>query len=211
MILKNANFFLFLLLFSCSPQKSSPAFIDGDDLIPPSPSLMSYFSIHGEDSDQDGVRDDFELYVNETYKDPNYRRGLKYSAKNYGDFMKATNAEEINRLYQENIRASVCNDVLQGLKTSENEDEGIKIQEMLSNNFWRRMHYRKQGRMVKSGLYSWGSGSIMSNLKYCNIKFTDLGKTLKVYVKDNRYKYGMTPEEIEEFETIVGIKPTSKK
>ena len=73
------------------------------------------------------------------------------------------------------------------------------------------MHYRKQGRMVKSGSYSWGSGSIMSNLKYCNIKFTNLGKTLSVYVKDNRYKYGMTPEEIEEFEKIAGIISTDKK
>ena len=125
MIFKKNHFLLLILLLSCSPQKDSPAFIDGDDLIPPEPSLMSYFSIYGEDIDRDGVRDDFELYVNKTYKDPNYRRGLKYFAKNYGEFMKATSIEEINRLYQESIRASVCNSVLRGPITNENEGEGI--------------------------------------------------------------------------------------
>jgi hypothetical protein len=64
------------------------------------------------------------------------------------------------------------------------------------------MHYNKLGEMVESKVYHWGNTSIMASLKRCKVKFSDLHKTLQIYVPNGRYKGGMTPEEIKEFENL---------
>ena len=190
--------------FGCSKNNYQLQLIDGDDIIPPEPAFFHYFTIHGADADNDGVRDDFELYVNKSFSDPNYRRNQKYYAKIYNKFMKSTNPQEINELALEFINALVCNEVLSVAEPREGNDAGVKINRMLANNFWRVRHQDKQGRMVKSGVHSWGSGSLMTNLKFCKIEFVDLKTTLKPYLEKD-YKYGMTPEEITEFEKLMGI------
>ena len=212
MNLKSAIFFIVLtFLLGCSPRAEKPLYIDGDDLIPPEPSLMSYFTIHGEDADHDGVRDDFEIYVNRRFKDPNIRRALKYDAKIFGDFMKATSAAEINRLFKEGIDAAVCSSFLYRSEVDLKSNEVVELRDRLYNNPWRIWHYNKQGRIVKGGVYSWGDSNVISSLKLCKIKFTDLHKTLQIYLKDDDYKHGQTLEDIKEFETLLNIKSDSKK
>ena len=209
--MKNVNFLCcVILLFGCVPQNESPKYIDDNDLIPPEPTFLSYFTIHGEDVDQDGVRDDYELYVNRRFKDPNLRRAIKYQAKILGEFMRATDVSEINRLHKEDINASICKSVLIPVEMDAMKDNLLEVNDMFLNNPWRRMHFNKQGEMVQPGTYSWGNSSIISSLKRCRIEFKDLGKTLQIYVPNGRYKYGMNIEEIEEFEEIVGIKNDKK-
>ena len=171
---------------------------------------MSYFTVLGEDVDQDGVRDDYELYVNKRFKDPNIRRALKYKAILWGKFMQATNVFAINKFFKEGIDASICRSVLSRAEMDPKKDEMFEIHDNFFNNPWRRKHFNKQGSMVERKVYSWGESSIMDSLKRCKIKFTDLHKTLQVYIPEKRYKYGMTPEEIKEFEEIVGIKNEKK-
>lgn len=45
------------ILVSCSKYKAGDV-IDNKDVIPPSPSMLSYFTVEGADDDLDGVRDD---------------------------------------------------------------------------------------------------------------------------------------------------------
>ena len=206
MNLKSASFVIVLtLLLGCSPRNEKPLYIDGDDLIPPEPSVKSFFTIHGEDVDNDGVRDDIELYVNKNFEDPNVRKAFKSDAKTYSSFMKATNRIDINKYFVESIDTSICLNAFHRTVKGFDSDDIVKWSESLYSTPWRRMHFNEQGRMVKSDIYSWGGTSIMSKLKRCKFTFTNLDKSLQFYLKDN-YKYGMTLEEIKEFENIMGIK-----
>ncbi len=58
--------------------------IDGGDLIPPPPNEeLNDSTLKGIDIDNDGVRDDVELWINRTYSDSaDIRRALKQNAKN---------------------------------------------------------------------------------------------------------------------------------
>jgi hypothetical protein len=143
--------------------------------------------------------------VNKRFKDPNIRRAAKYEARVFGKFMKATNVFELNKLHLESIDSSVCWTTLSRGEIDPKTNDVLEINYKLLNNPWRRMHYNKLGEMVESKVYHWGNTSIMASLKRCKVKFSDLHKTLQIYVPNGRYKGGMTPEEIKEFETLMGI------
>ena len=198
--MKSVNIlFLALFLIGCD-QSSHQKVIDGDDVIPPSPSIWSYFTVEGVDSDNDGVRDDFELYVNENYSSPNLRRALKYEAKITGQFMRTPLKFEITELFKELHNAFICIDaVSRGEKI-----EIIEVHDQYLNNPWRRKRFNEQGKHASSGVYSLGNTSIMNSLSYCNFELVDLPNYLKKFFKD--YKAGATEEEIKQFEEIMGIR-----
>ncbi len=204
MVFKYVKFFIVLTFISCSSKDTSPQYIDGDDLIPPSPSIKSYFTIHGEDVDKDGVRDDIELYINKTFNDSNVRKAFKSDAKTFGSFMKSTDTEEINKLFVEAIDTTICLGVFTHTVENYGTSKILEWRERLLNNRWRMKNYEKQGKIVRAGIYSWGGSGILSKLKRCRFKFTDLHITLQPYLNSD-YKYGMSNDEIREFESLMKI------
>lgn len=204
MILKNVSSFLFLIIIiGCSQNKES-SYVD-DDLVPPKPSLVSYFTVLGEDADKDGVRDDIEIWINENVSDPNLKRALKFRAKNLGLFMTAKSVAEINNLFYQSIDASICSEVLSHNEIDTKNDINLKFLPRYFNNYWRRSHYGDQFSKLESNTYSWGDTKVLHKLKRCKIKFSNLGETMRFFLEEDRYMSGLTNDEIREYEKMVGI------
>lgn len=76
--------------------------VDGDDLIPPKPNqAVSDSTLLGIDLDEDGVRDDVELWINKTISNVNQRKALKQKARKMQENIAVVNDK------QASIRASV--------------------------------------------------------------------------------------------------------
>lgn len=78
---------LALCLSACS-EKGPKRVVDGD-LEPPMPNFFERnFSALGIDSDNDGVIDDVEIWINDNIKDENLRKASKQFAKDYIEGLK---------------------------------------------------------------------------------------------------------------------------
>lgn len=70
------SFFLFVL---CSCQRENPV-VHGDPQ-PDPPPFWAFFTVDGVDADNDGIRDDVEIWINETAKGYNLNKALKQVAR----------------------------------------------------------------------------------------------------------------------------------
>lgn len=185
---------LFLLLCSCVQEEYKKTYIDGDDLIPPEPSWVYYFTMHGNDSDDDGVRDDVELWINEKMVDRNLRVASKKIAQTYGEMLKNTYDSKrfLGLVEEENVRNSCFKFITFPYGMSKGRYLKSQLKNKILNNYWRKMLLSKGYSHKPSGsyriadveLYEYGLGcrfkidniwSIIEKLleKYPNYKFTE--------------------------------------
>lgn len=150
------NLILCVLLFSCSEYKEE--YIDGDDLIPPAPPFWEYFTVDGSDVDQDGVRDDYELLVNEEFDSYNLRKAFKEEAKLEAKFLKAKTTEEAIVLREKIQKIFGCQMVLKKYETKDSSDELLELSRRYRNNYWRKNKFNKTFRkLIPSGAYFVGA------------------------------------------------------
>lgn len=84
--------------------------IDGDDVIPPRPDqALSDSTLLGIDVDQDGVRDDVELWINSSITNANQRKGLKQNAKAWQEGLKVVDDKQASiQTTIRSLEASEC-------------------------------------------------------------------------------------------------------
>lgn len=64
------------------------------DIKPSPPPFWEILTLNGVDSDEDGVRDDVEIWIDETFEDPNLRMALKRLANSYKRLNDSVNNKE---------------------------------------------------------------------------------------------------------------------
>lgn len=78
--MKNIIFSLLLFLTVFASAVSESKSIDNDPE-PPSPEFWHFFNVEGLDSDNDGVRDDVEIWINNYTQEYHYNFALKQYAR----------------------------------------------------------------------------------------------------------------------------------
>ncbi len=182
--LKFVSSLLFILIIvSCSEDKKE--YIDGDDLIPPSPPFWEYFTEKGFDVDQDGVRDDLEYAVNNEFDEYNLRKALKEEYKVHTMFMNAQTSEEAIRLINEGwVRANCTLSFANYYKSKVSIEDVSNFQMLTLNNFWRRRYYREKFKlMIPKGVYSAGDLDPLKGLESCNFEVKDKANIIEFFKK----------------------------
>ncbi|MFP5492487.1 MAG: hypothetical protein ACLGG0_13365 [Bacteriovoracia bacterium] len=110
--------------------KTQQIIVDGDPQ-PPHPGEAGKETLLGIDSDNDGVRDDIEIWINERFAEqPSLLKGLKQNARALSDRMKnASNPPASILTTHKILRASACLKWIAGL------DKGIEIRKELEFEF----------------------------------------------------------------------------
>lgn len=159
-----------LFIASCSEYKKE--YIDGDDLIPPSPPFWEYFTVEGFDVDQDGVRDDYELAVNESFDEYNLRKALKEEFKTDEMFLKASTTEEALKLLDEYWVRSACTVAVAVYYEDKDLLDNIRnVRKKRRNNYWRKNNYSKVFRaLIPKGVYSTANTNLVDSLYNCNFE-----------------------------------------
>jgi len=165
------------MLTSCSEYKEE--YIDGDDLIPPAPPFWEYFTVEGFDVDQDEVRDDYELLVNEKFDSSNLRKAFKEEAKLEAKFLEAKTTEEAVVLREKIQKVFGCQMVLKKFETKDSSDELLELSRRYRNNYWRKDRFNKKFReLIPSGAYEiFASGQDQEILILEECGFEVQGKT----------------------------------
>ena len=177
--------------------------IDGDDVVPPYPSIFTYFSIHGEDVDKDGVRDDYEWWVNENFNEIDLRRAIKYNAKMMTKVMNAETKQDLEQAMIELIESGSC---LNGLVNSEKyPNHVLDVSDNFIQHYGRGRYMNRNRHLLTRDVHTPMRVSKVNFLKKCKIEFKDLEGSLSYLLKDDLYKEKMPKQEIVEFEQMLGI------
>lgn len=197
------------LVFSCVQTDQKTTYIDGEDLIPPSPSLFSYFTVMGVDSDLDGVRDDVELLINEKFEDPKIRKAAKWKARVLYKIMFQTSSQEALRLTEESREANDCALAVSYYKWIDKSKTDNKwdyskevsrwIYDEMINNYWRESQLEKTNKFVPSGSYIVSLGNNLEMLNGCNFKIVNLKRILSHGYESGMYESHSTPEQRDEY------------
>ena len=181
--------FSILLIASCS--KAPEQYIDGNDLIPSEPPFWEYFTIEGVDSDNDGIRDDVELWINKEFDDVNLRRALKWETKTITDFYKAKNTQSALMNLEHQNKASICVSFFSQYRVVDNDFTFLEkvslLQGKILNNWWRKKKYNQVGRLIPSGIYSAGSMRLYDQYRACDFPIENLDSILKAYLEANKF------------------------
>lgn len=174
-----------LFIASCSEYKEE--YIDGDDLIPPSPPFWEYFTVEGVDMDQDGVRDDYELEVNESFDEYNMRKAAKEKYRINDMFLNAKTTEEALWLHDQFWERSNCISSLTIYYSSKYSTRYVhEVTESQFNNYWRRKRFNEKFRaLMPRGVYSTGSTNLVENLEKCSFEVKDKFEIIEA-LKKNR-------------------------
>lgn len=200
-ILNAAKIFLLMILISCSDKESQ--YIDGDDLIPSTPPFWEYFTVNGVDEDKDGVRDDFELLVNEEIDDENLRKALKQYARTRQGGITRSSTEEALKNVKEKTDASLCVNLF--ANTSEKAHRIIEIKSKYLNNWWRSHAYNEAARKyLPSGVYGPESSMTLDRLKACDFKVTGAKKILQEKYGDEINKNEVLKQQVDEYLESIG-------
>lgn len=177
--------------------------IDDGDIIPPTPPRWEYFTINGVDSDNDGVRDDVELWVNETFEDTNARRALKSMAKIYQDMIKHYNnpAEYLKAGDMMTVRSQCINFVLGNISLSQAQYVWGKLEGRVLNNFWRSFIFKSGFKHARSGARRVPDTSYYQFVVGCDFKVKEPEKIMQGFLKTNP-EYKWTKERQQEFKDM---------
>lgn len=204
---RSSVLFLILLSTACSKYKSGDV-IDNNDVVPPSPSILSYFTVEGSDDDLDGVRDDIEIWINENFDDPNIRMALKQEARLWYFYMFAESPEELNKISFEIEKSSPClyavSSYLRYVLPKEESEKIFSKKEMLKNkllnNWWRQEKMDDVNKYTSSGTYSLERKSILKGINNCNFKVVNLKSILEAYSKSPLYRNNTPSDEVEQLD-----------
>lgn len=172
---------IILLLFVSSCSEYKEEYIDGDDLIPPAPPFWEYFTVEGFDVDQDGVRDDYELEVNDSFDEYNLRKALKEEFKTDEMFLKAQTTEEALKLLDEFWVRSACTAALAAYYEDKDVlDVVLNLKKMKLNNYWRKDNYNKVFKaLIPRGVYSTANTNLVESVNNCNFEVLDKTQILE--------------------------------
>lgn len=207
MLLQKSSLLLLIifLVAACNKYKAGDV-IDNNDVVPPSPSILSYFTVEGADDDLDGVRDDIEIWINEEFDDPNIRMALKQEARAWYKKMFVTSPEENLRIIEDLRQAVSCFtgvSLYKNFELSKREyNKFLDSRRMLSrfeNNYWRKKWFDAKNKYSVSGSYRGGEMNIMKCLNYCRFEVQNLKRLLQIYYDTGRYKAHSSEEDIEEY------------
>lgn len=182
----------YLVLLFMSLDIFSKTTIDDGDVIPPSPPMWEYFTINGVDSDNDGVRDDVELWINENYDDANIRRALKSLAVTYRDMLKnydkAPDYLKANGLM---IARSECLKFVMGhISSAQAQHAWGLLEDKILNNFWRSMIFKKGAENISSGIYKVADVTFHQFIVGCNFKVHNPEKIIKGFlIRNPKHKW----------------------
>lgn len=185
--------FLFLLIFSCTEKKEALKYIDGDDLIPPSPPFYMYFTMLGADVDGDGVRDDVELWINENGKNANIRRALKALAFSYQEVMKYGDDREKYLKISDDIY--VIDECITFLADTEFAHRGLNLSNKMGGIFinspWKKWYYRRGEKFFASGSYRIPETWLYEGGVACPFKIESIWEIIEAYkIKYPKLKFG---------------------
>lgn len=190
--------FASLFLISCTEQ-GQLKYIDGDDIIPPSPPFWEYFTVRGYDQDEDGVRDDVELWINSTYEDSNIRKAMKHYARLYNRYMFLRDMNQVVKMVELLERSHACVNFVSSYKYKGRNSPSSVLYDYVFNNYWRRKMDEEAGKYLPSGIYSSFNGNRLEQYRQCIFKVERLNFLLKSYYKDGTYKNNATDEERVEY------------
>lgn len=162
-------------------------FIDDGDVIPPTPPLWEYFTINGVDSDNDGVRDDVELWVNETFNDTNARRALKSMAKTYLDMIKHYDdpVKYLRAGDMMTVRGRCIKFVMGNFSLSQAMYAWRRLEHKILNNLWRSFVFKSGFKHAPGGARRVPDVSYYQFVVGCDFKVKDPEKIMQGYLKTN--------------------------
>lgn len=174
---------LWLLLLPCSLKSSTVA----GDSEPPSPPFWYYFTIEGLDSDQDGVRDDVEIWINNYTQEYHYNRALKQYARVQLKVFGIVDYANAQIHLEQDRKAGYC---LTFVKVTLHWDEigrnavsEVLLLNKILNNYWRRRQFNKMGSLIPRG--TWTSDFKKENEQFmsCEFKLLNPEKLMRSYMK----------------------------
>ncbi len=130
---------LLIFLFACKG-KNRHKIVDGDDLVPQEPTFISYFSVQGEDKDNDGIRDDVENWINDNFDTYNLRMAVKQNARAYFNLI---NSKDSYQAYESNLKVFEAHDCLMFVAIEFANEKKIYesaglLYSKVGNSFWRK-------------------------------------------------------------------------
>lgn len=201
MILRYVSF-LFLLA-SCSDD--TPKYIDGDDLIPPSPPFWEYFTVHGFDEDKDLVRDDIELWINDKFDDSNIRKAAKFRVSLQYRFFNSRNTEDAMNILRQFGIANECIHFVGDYR--KDEIRTIDLYNKFYNNSWRKKERIHASKFVPSHSGGHENQNRLQQIHSCPFKVENPDKLWQAYFNDGSYKINASMTERDEYEKMIkGIK-----
>lgn len=157
--------------------------IDGDPE-PKWPGSEGEKTLEGIDADNDGLRDDVEIWINETIKERNERMAIKQYARDQIKFMMGYNKskEEVIKLHNQRMNSNECFNFFWFLSNDPLKEEDHWYSQIVNSKIFNTKERLERHTEVSDIL---GSFSYMANYdtyllgKNCEFKIENLNKYLE--------------------------------
>ncbi len=200
---------------SCSENKTEIRYIDGNDVVPPKPPWWEVLTLYGVDSDNDGVRDDIELWINGIFEDENYRFVLKRMAAHEVGMLKAyPEIDKVNESFLASHYGARCLIFLDRITGNYNKYPDIlgDLYRRVKNTSLRAYYYTTANREVMNKYRHelGGRGWLSDYYKNCSlIKLKDFHELMKKYRKkidnDKEMSKHYKDREYEEINIVIDL------
>ena len=147
---------------------------------PSMPNLfINSFTLMGVDSNNNGIRDDVDIWINRTGLDYNERMAMRQYAKTltlYIESCAKNNKHEVVKYNKKEFGDSVCLDMVSDHKRKKRQFISTKLKTLIQNQEIRTCNsFYSNNSIVTS------TGVIMESKEYCEFVIHDLKKENKLY------------------------------
>ena len=155
-----------------------------DDPEPKWPGSDGEKTLEGIDADNDGLRDDVEIWINETIKDRNERMAIKQYARDQIKFMMGYNKskEEVIKLHNQRMNSRECYNFFWFLSSDPLKEEDHWYSQIVNSKIFNTKERLERHTEVSDilGSYSYGANyDTYLRGKNCEFKIEDLSRYLE--------------------------------
>ena len=199
MILKLCSLLFVLFLNSCSKYKAGDV-IDGEDIVPPHPPFMTKFTLEGADADNDGVRDDVEIWINENVEDSNMRKLAKQETRVWQARLQIKSQIDAYVYIALLEKKTWCRFLFEGGKyIGANEIDKVNgVSELIHNNYFRNKRSREVEKFIPSYTMPRSLGNPHIWMKSCDFQIYNSKDVVRASTKSLDSYPEMTVEEKKE-------------
>lgn len=153
--------------------------------LPVKPHWYTQYTLHGVDSDHDGVRDDIEIWINNKHQDHNVRRALRKIAKVYTAFFKVKNSQKRDEVLLSHYLANTCLSFVSPYQDTRHTSMMKKeLEEKILDNPWRRFMFKNNSTRGKD-LFILPKYEFYEEGIACSFKVEGLWKLIERHLKRN--------------------------
>lgn len=197
-----------LLLVSCNDRVIKNKYIDDNDLVPTEPAWYYMFTLHGLDSDNDGVRDDVELWINEKGKDANVRKALKELSRVYSLFLEhhLVDEEVQSLLFRRHLSYECLSFVLSVSIGHEDYYYDEELRGKMFNTPLREIVMKIAESKIESGAYNTPMSKSYEAGLGCEFKIANVWGIIKKY-KQNNPRFELSEKDINKIKDMYEDNP----